>query len=580
MKKRRQRLRMNPLFLLAGLFFFWANSAWAQQTAASDLPPVLKPAQQGIFLVFPFENVGAAQGLDWIGEGLEELTIQRLSAAGQQVYTHAGRLNEMDEYGLPGSAKLSRATMLHIAQELDADYVVFGSFISDGKTLTVDARLLRITPVALLPTVRDTGPLSSFMEIQNRLVWNLLRTADSNSSVSLADFSRFQRTLTLDAFEQYIQGLLAGDDDSRLKALKEAAQLQPDWPDPAFAIGELYFQRNDCNSALPWLGKIPSTHPQSVEALFAIGVCRLRQGQPDKAEEVFANLQEDLHHNLISGADLPEILNNLGLARARQENLPAALIVISRATDIDPDEDDYPFNLGLLALQQKEYARAATHFEEAVKREPENPENRAFLVYALQKDGKKAEATAAREDALAVLGGEELPQVQFDPSKPDALVKFERVMPQLDTTSLRLELEGPQTLLAADGSSPVHIDAAVTHLRRGRQELRAGRLDVAESEFRAALAADPHNASAYRELGQIYRSRGKLDDAIHEFQLSVAERDSAEVHNMLAHIYLAQNKPDLARGEAEKAVKLAPNYADAKELLERLGKSKPTGGGT
>jgi Tfp pilus assembly protein PilF len=46
----------------------------------------------------------------------------------------------------------------------------------------------------------------------------------------------------------------------------------------------------------------------------------------------------------------------------------------------------------------------------------------------------------------------------------------------------------------------------------------------------------------------------------------------------LARIYLEQKKPDLARAEVEKAVKLAPNYAGAKELLEHLQPGKPTGG--
>src|SRR5579864_5412766 len=71
-------------------------------------------SQQGIYLVFPFENAGASSRLDWLGEGLEELTIQRLSAAGQQVYTHAGRTEELDRSGLPSTAKLSRASMLRI----------------------------------------------------------------------------------------------------------------------------------------------------------------------------------------------------------------------------------------------------------------------------------------------------------------------------------------------------------------------------------------------------------------------------------------------------------------------------------
>ncbi len=127
---------------------------------------------------------------------------------------------------------------------------------------------------------------------------------------------------------------------------------------------------------------------------FATGVCRLRLGQPDKAEEVFAGLQEDLQHSSVSGADLPEILNNLALARLRQGNAAAALTELGRARDIDPDEDDYPFNLGLVNLQQAEWATAATHFAEAVHREPDNAEDYAFLIFAQEKAGKETRGTA------------------------------------------------------------------------------------------------------------------------------------------------------------------------------------------
>jgi protein O-GlcNAc transferase len=109
-------------------------------------------------------------------------------------------------------------------------------------------------------------------------------------------------------------------------------------------------------------------------------------------------------------------------------------------------------------------------------------------------------------------------------------------------------------------------------------QLSAGHLDAAEQEFRAVLAVDPSNASAHRELADIDRRKGKLDEAVHELQLALAARDSARVHTMLARIYLEQKKPDLARVEVEKAVKLAPNYAEAKELLAHLGKNNPTGG--
>jgi tetratricopeptide (TPR) repeat protein/TolB-like protein len=577
MNKRPPWLRKPFRILFVGIFFFLTADFAAQQPTPYSSTPPLNHSLEPVYLVFPFENVGAPPRLDWIGEGLEELTIERLSNAGLQVYSHSGRVNEMDHYGLPDSAKLSRASMLHIAQELDADYIVFGSFASDGKTLAVNARVLRINPVALLPVIGERGPLDSLMELHKRISWRLLAAADHSYPLSLAEFSKMQRSVTLAAFEQYVRGLLANDDDVRLRDLKEAARLEPEWPAPAFAIGEVYFGRNDCNSALPWFSRVPAANARSVEAAFSIGVCRLRLGQADKAVAVFESLEEGLEHSLVSGADLPEILNNLGLARALQGNLVSAQTVLGRARDLDPDQDDYPFNLGLLALRQNELPTATTHFREALRREPDNPEDFAFLIYSLQKAGKHPEADQERASAVEAFGEKGLPSIKVD-AKGENLLKYQRVITELDTTTLRLELEDPGIHQSATTSGSVPKMTPTAQLRMGRQELAAGHLDAAEQEFHAVIAADPKNASAHRELADIYRRQGKLDDAVKELQLSLASRDSAIERTMLARIYLEQKKPDLARAEVEKAVKLAPNYAGAKELLAHLGKNNPTGG--
>ncbi len=544
-----------------------AKSAREAATAAS---------QQGIYLVFPFENEGASPSLDWLGEGLEELTIQRLSAAGQQVYSHDGRTEEMDRSGLPPTAKLSRASMLRIAQNMDADFVIFGRFTSDGKSLTVDSRILRLSPIHLLPAVRESGPLDSLMDLHLKMLWRLLAANDHAYRQSLAEFSKVQRPLRLDAFEHYTRGLLASDDDARLRELREAARLEPAWPDPDFAIGDVYYARRDCDSALPWFAKVPKSHDRYIEAVFATGVCHLLMNRPEQAEEVFSSLQEFLHNNMVSGADLPEILNNLALARAREDKTPLAIADLRRATELDPDQDDYPFNLGLLAFGSKDFAGAAEYFRDASGREPDNPENRELLILSLEKAGNKAEADQERETASETFGPDALPVLHLDGGK-DALSRMERVRTELDTTALRLEIVSAETSASATNAAPV-ADTPAAHIRRGRQELSAGRVDAAEGEFRAALAGDTASASAHNGLAEIYRRRGKLDESAKELQASLEIRDSAVVRTTLARVYLEQKKPDLARTEVERALKLAPKYSDAKELLENLQKVKPAGG--
>ena len=530
--------------------------------------------QHGVYLVFPFENAGNSPRFEWLGEGLEELTIQRLSAAGEQVYSHAGRQTEMERYGLPHNSKVSRATMLHIAEDLDADYVVLGRFRADGTSLTVQSYVLRVKPAAMQASVEDHGPLESLMYLQTRLVWRMLHAVDKNYPLSLADFTKRQRPLRLDAFEHYVRGLLANEDETKLRELHEAARLEPDWPDPDFALGEVYYARRDYSSALAWFFKVPKTHDRYAEAAFAGAVCRLFSGQPERAEEDLTVLQEALRRNLVAGADLPEILNNLAIAMARQGKTAAAENVLRRASELDPDEDDYAFNLGLLALKNGDAGAAAEHFREAAEREPDSAEDRAMLIYALEKAGRKPEADQEREEAKEAFGPNGLPAVSID-AKNDFVTRMNRIKMELDVTALRAEIEMPESSADAAAGASAASDTPVAHVRRGRQELGAGNAEAAEKEFRAALAAEPGNAAAHRGLAEIERRQGKTEEAVKDLQAALETRDSAVDRTMLAKIYLEQKKPDLAREEAERALKLAPNYAEAKQLLEHLQNPKP-----
>jgi len=558
MKWKRVRILCAVGWLAAGV-----RSAPAQ--TAAPLHPLV-PASQGIFLVFPFANDGANARLDWLGEGLEELTVQRLLAAGQKVFTHAGRIAELDRYGLPANAQFSHATMLRIGADLDADFVVFGKFSSDGKSLSIEAHVLRVAPTKLSDTMKETGPLDALMELNAKVVWKLLAANDKTFPINLAEFSKLQRPLRLDAFEHYIRGLLATDDDGRVRELRESARLDPDWPAPAFALGQAYYARRDCESALAWLAKVPSGSSLSAEAMFTTGVCRLQMNQPDKAEETFLALQNNLKNDLVAGAELPEVLNNLALARARRGNTTAAASGLLRALDLDPDEDDFPFNLGMLYLRGNDATTAAKYFREASDREPENPEDRALLVYALEKSGNRKEAADERSSAMETLGQSSLPAV-----KPETFARLDRVSTELDVTTLQLQIASRD----ANGSTATSalssaVSSPTSLVRQGRQELAAGRVDAAEADFRAALAAAPNEPAAHRGMAEVLRRRSKRAEAIGELQAALGERESAVDRTTLARIYLEQKKPEMARAELQKALKIAPNYSEARQLLEHL----------
>jgi len=574
------RPRIGELLVKAGVVSLVAAAVCAAQQTATAPRPAVSGTLQKIYVVLPFEGPGAPAKLDWLSEGLEELTIERLAAAGEQVYSHAGRAAELERYGLPTGSTFSHATMLRVAEDLDADYVIYGKYAVKGATLTLEMRILNMNPLSLRPPVQESGPVDSLMDLHTRLLWRTLSSRDGHYALSLTDFTKRQRPLRLDAFEQYSRGLQATDVDAKLRQLHEAVRLGSDWPDANFALGEAYFAKKDYNAALAWFFKVPKTYDRYPEALFFSGVCRLQLNQADHAEEDFHNLQEALKASGTNGADAPEILNNLAIAQARQGKVVPAQTNLRRASELAPGEDDYSFNLGLLALQSGDAAAASDYFRQAAEREPDGAEDRALLILSLAKAEKNSEADEERESAKEAFGPTGLPPIQLD-AKGETLARLTRIKTELDLSGLRAE---PADAPASTASSTAPSDTPAAHIRRGRQGLAAGNMDVAEKEFRAALAAEPDNPAAHRGLGEIARHRGKMEVAVKELQASLATRDSAEVRTMLAKIYLEQKKMSLARAEAEKALKLAPNYAEAKQLLDHLQNSKepakkPGGGG-
>jgi len=221
-------------------------------------------------------------------------------------------------------------------------------------------------------------------------------------------------------------------------------------------------------------------------------------------------------------------------------------------------------------LRANDAKRAADHFREATAREPDNPEDRSFLILALEKAGQKTEAAEERDSAAEAFGPKGLPVVRWDSKDEIVMAKFDRVKMDVDTATLQLQWKPLGSETSSTGK-----DSPAVLVRRGRQNLSANKLDDAVKEFRAALAAEPGNSTAHRGLAEVARRQGKLDDAVRELQASLQLRDSAVTRTTLARLYLEQKRPELARAELEKAVKLAPNYAEAKQLLEHLRNGKP-----
>ena len=407
-------------------------------------PPETHP---GTLLVFPFENDGRMASLDWLGEGLAELTVERLQDRGLSVLSRQERLAALEKIGLPDSARFSHATMMKIAAEADADEVVFGRYVSDGKTVTVEARVLRISPPWLSPAYTQTSSFEDLLRAHARLSWQILcalepkNCSPQGANTDESSFADPPPSLRLDALENFVRGLLAPDDESHIRALREAARLEPAWDRPPFELGQVYFARRNCESALPWFSRVPPNRPDGPEASFNTGVCHLLRNDPARAEAAFSGLIERTG-SADRGGWLPElskVRNNLGVARLRLGKWSEAATEFESAAALDEGEPDYWVNLGIAKLAAKQPAGAVAAFEHARKLDPDDKGARTLLISALESLGRSSDAAAVRAESAENNGRVASPA----PQDPTALAPLARVSMKFDRALLRSAGDAP-----------------------------------------------------------------------------------------------------------------------------------------
>jgi tetratricopeptide (TPR) repeat protein len=419
----------------------------AAQTSAAARATSASESRAETILIFPFQNDSRMASLDWLGEGLSELTAERFEDRGVNVLSREDRLATLEKMGLPDSARFSHATIVKIATEADADAVIFGRFQYDGQKATLEARVLRISPPSLSPDFTETGSMEDLLRVHARLTWKVLCAVNKKecplqgANQDEFSFSEPPQSLRPEALQNFIRGVTGSQDEERLRLLREAARLEPTWDRPAFELGRIYFKRHDCDSALVWYSRVPPNRPDGAEASFATGVCHLARNDATRAEAAFSSLLERTRKTGEKDwlPEVPEMRNNLGVSRLQIGKWSEAETEFERASALDPEEADYWINIAIAKIIGKQAAAAVTALEHARKIAPDDKEARMLSIATLESLGRTAEASAIRAEASEKGDKQVMPNVQDGV----ALARMARVSRNFDRTLLRPGGEAP-----------------------------------------------------------------------------------------------------------------------------------------
>jgi tetratricopeptide (TPR) repeat protein len=504
-----------------------------------------------LILVLPFDNRTDQPNLDWISEAIPEVLNRRLASAGFLPISRDDRLYALDHLGLPSTFQPSRASAIRLAQTLDADYLIVGSFSTTGTRFQAKAQVLNVESLHMSAPIQEEADMAHLLDVLNSLAWGLAKQLDPQFAVARNTFVAAGAGLRVDAFENYTRGLVEPDPDEQIRHLKEAVRLDPAFSPALLALGKAYFANQQFELAANTLGRMPRNDPNAREADFDRGLAYFYLGSYVKAEDAFAFVSKQL--------PLPEVVNNQGVTASRR-GLDATSF-FQQAVAADPNDADYQFNLAIALRRKKDVAGALKAIAQTVKLRPSDTEAAAFQA-TLRAEPPHPSAPAAAASTRV--------NAAFDPNAQADNLPLERIKRSFNEASFRqaaLEMEQMEELHLAT-LPPQKRAAALTEA--GMHFFDQGLILEAEREFQAALVANGGNADAHAGLALVRERGGDIQEAHAEADESVKMKPNVTAYLVLARLDLQANQKPAATADVNSALQLEPQNAAAHTLRQQI----------
>ncbi len=272
----------------------------------------------------------------------------------------------------------------------------------------------------------------------------------------------------------------------------------------------------------------------TAKAVFDQAVQALVAGDYPSAERGFqAVLREQPQH---VGA-----LGNLGILYSRTGRSDQAIKVYQRALKASPNDKAILLNLGLVYLKQEAHERALPLFARVVTIDPQHQQARQLLALCRLYTGQLAPAIRDLEALRAANPKDE--QTLF-------LLGF-----------AYLKKEEPGTAKAIFEQMFAVAGPARAQFLLGRACYEAALFERAEESYLEVQRLDPDFPGLHLELGKLYISQRRTEDAVRELELVLKQNPADQDANYFLGSLLVQET----------------RYAEGMPYLERAKKQRPDG---
>ena len=301
-------------------------------------------------------------------------------------------------------------------------------------------------------------------------------------------------------------------------------------------------------------GSVLDRNPDHAQALYNLGLLRIRQGRLDEAIALFERA-------LDRQPDFPEAHNAAGIALRLANRHQQALDHYQKALAAKPDYAEVENNIGLALRALDRQAEALAHYQRALAIRPDYAEAENNLGAAWRALHRYDEAARHYRQALAL-----------NPDSAAAHGNF--------SAALQLQGRHEEALTHAERALALAPGFAEAHHGRGTILRTLGRLDEARQALERAIDLAPRRAEFYRSLAEAkHFTAGDPHRAMIETlardMAALPEEDQLHLHFALGKVYddLGEHErafSNLLAGNALKRRQLAYDEAAVLGRLDRF----------
>ena len=250
------------------------------------------------------------------------------------------------------------------------------------------------------------------------------------------------------------------------------------------------FTGSDRAANIPEFVPLPADSIVKINEQFLDAYSFLRAGMANERTGNYPGAVRIYQRGLAVEPENVELLNSLGFALFQQGKSQEATVALEKALALDPKHWKAHNNLALASIDLGELEVAEAHYREslAIKQQPEIHNDLGFV---LEREGLTEEAVAAYRQAI-----------KLDPGLASAHYNLGSSLARSGQYA-----EAESHLRRALKLSPT----ARTYTGLGIVLWQQGRADEAIANLRAAIEADPDNATARAKLAEVLQSLGRTD---------------------------------------------------------------------